>query len=596
MLAPIKNLFGGDFILKRLLSITMIATMILLTSCGTKPPVTESNQQPIPSISQEASNTQTTPDTSVAQNTSEEIIPASDMSKLPEVAKSRTDTVIAGIKAPGGVFLPNFYDNGWDGNASTPVFAPLVNLDGQGKPIPGLADTWTISPDNLVYTFHIRDGAKFSDGTPVTSDDIGFTLTLLNDPAYAGFLDMSLANIQGAEEYKKGNAESISGIKMIDPQTIEITTTKASALALLYLGNYSSVYSKNYYGKEYKKGNIDYLKNLYGTPMGAGPYKLEKYIPGQELRYVANENYYGGKPAVEHFIYKVTSNDTKMQLMQAGETDYDGFPANEDNIEQLKQMGFVNLRLATVADYGYVYMNNTKPFFKDTLVRQAMIYGLDREKCVAATYNGFGQVANIPTSPLSWSYTTDGINTYEFNPEKAKQLLDEAGWKVGADGIREKDGVKFKITYITSTQNDEFIPIAQQNYKDIGIQLDPQTADFNALMAKLTSKDYDMAAVRSDTILDPNDAVKEFSSTFAQNNSGYNNPNADKLIADGASTTDIEQRKQIYTKLYQELSNNPPVIYMNYRRSCGVFSGRLDNFVIDGYNGIGATLSSMKIK
>jgi peptide/nickel transport system substrate-binding protein len=113
------------------------------------------------------------------QDSREELIKAADPGKSPEAAKNRKDTFIAGIRSPGGVFLPYFYENGWDGNATEPIFAPLVRLDKEGKPIPILAEKWDISPDQLIYTFHVRQGLKFSDGSPLTADDVAFTLTLL---------------------------------------------------------------------------------------------------------------------------------------------------------------------------------------------------------------------------------------------------------------------------------------------------------------------------------------------------------------------------------------------------------------------------------
>lgn len=528
------------------------------------------------------------------QGNKEEIIKAADLSKNPEKATSRKDTVIAGISAPGGVFLPFFYDNGWDGNATDPIFSPLVSFDKEGKPTPILAEKWDISADQLKYTFHLRKGLKFSDGSPLTADDVAFTLTLLHDPAYSGYTDISLAAIEGGKEYTKGNASSIEGIKVIDPQTIEITTEKVNAQTLMLLGG--QVLSKAYYGKDYKKGNLDYLKALYPAPMGAGPYKFEKYVPGQEIRYVANENFYAGKPAVEHFIFKVTSKDTNFQLLQTGEIDYDGFTADSDTIDELKGLGFANLRIATSNNYSFVYMNNKKPYLKDKLVRQALIYGLDRQKYVDVKFRGFGQVANVPVSPLLWSYTEEGINKYEYNLDKAKELLDQAGWKVGTDGIREKDGQKLKISYLTRSKDDEFIPIAKENYKALGIELNPEIMDFNALVAKLKQGDYDLAAVSTSILTDPHDAVGEFLTGFQGNFSGYSNSKVDKLIQDGISTTDIEKRKAIYKELYKEITDDPAVILLSYKKGVSAFNARVQGLEVDNYTGISSSLPKLKIQ
>ena len=173
--------------------------------------------------------------------------------------------------------------------------------------------------------------------------------------------------------------------------------------------------------------------------MGAGAYKLDKYIPGQEVRFVANENYFEGKPKIEHFIYKISKGDTKLQQFQAGEVDYDGFTTNTEMIEQLKDLGFANINVYTGSSYGYIKMNYKKPYFKDKRVRQAFIYGLERQKVIDTYFQGYASLVNVPITPVSWAYTEEGINKYEYNLE-AKKLLDEAGWKAGSDGIREKDG------------------------------------------------------------------------------------------------------------------------------------------------------------
>ena len=516
-------------------------------------------------------------------DTNVELIKATDISKNPEKAKNRLDTFITGLSsAPGGVFLPYFYENGYDGNATGPIFASLVVLDSEGKPKSDLAEKWEISSDNLVYTYHLKQGLKFSNGTPVTASDVQFTLSLLADPSYAGYTDISTFFIKGTDDYKKGTADSISGIKVIDPLTIEITTEKVNAQNLLNLGG--QVLSKEYYGKDFKKGKLDYLKDLYPVPMGAGAYKFVKYVPGQEIHYIANENYYGGKPSIENLIYKVSSADTALQLFQTGETDTVGVPLTDDNLEALKGLGFANIQVSTTNNFGLIYFNSAKPTLKETAVRQALYYGLDRQKLVDIQYQGHAQVANVPNSPLSWAYTEDGITKYNFDQTKAKKLLENAGWKVGTDGIREKGGVKLKLNYLTRKGDDVFISIAKENYKDLGIDFTAEMIDFDTEIAKFTKGDYDLAAFSTSLLTDPNDAVSEFSSVYPNNYANYSNPTVDKLIKDGISTTDIEKRKEIYKNLYKEFTNDPPVLLTVYKKSLSASNARIPNIIKDGYN------------
>ena len=127
---------------------------------------------------------------------------------------------MAAISLPGGVFTPYFAQNGWDGNVTAVLFENLINVDGTGNPVPGLAESWKISNDNLVYTIRLRKGLKFSDGSPLTTADVAFTWTLLLDLTYPGEdVDLTLASIQGGDDYKKGTAKTVAGIKVIDAQT-----------------------------------------------------------------------------------------------------------------------------------------------------------------------------------------------------------------------------------------------------------------------------------------------------------------------------------------------------------------------------------------
>ncbi len=531
-------------------------------------------------------------------DTEDELIKATDPSKSPDTANKRTDTFVATIHEPGGVFLPYFYDNGWDGNAVQPIFSSLVTVDNSGNPVPDLAEKWDISPDNLTYTYYLRPNLKFSDGSPLTADDVAFTLTLLNDPAYAaGNVDFSNIVIKGTEEYKNGDATSISGIKVINPTTIEITTEKLNPLSLTTLGG--SVISKAYYGKDYQKGKLDYLRALYAKPMGDGPYQLDQYINGQEIRYNANPNYYGGKPSIAHLIFKVTSTNTALQTFQTGQTDLDSFTTDQDTLEQLKELGFANIRIRTIPDFGIIYVNNKKAYLKDTAVRQALYYGLDRQKIIDVKYNGYGEVANVFAAPTLWSYTEDGVTKYNYDPEKAKQLLGDLGWKAGSDGILQKDGQKLKLSYLTTKPDDPIIPIAKEDYKTIGIDFVPEVLDANTMFERMYKGDYDLLSVRTNGLIDPNDAVYEFSSTDPNvNPSGYSNPKVTQLVKDGIGTSDKAKRQTIYTELYQELSKDPPVILIDYRKSVSAWNDRIigGEKYTTGASDVAIRLAGLKIR
>ncbi|TPV21119.1 ABC transporter substrate-binding protein [Pantoea anthophila] len=524
----------------------------------------------------------------------EGITPATDSSQIPAAAKLRKDTVVAGISEPQGIFNPYFFVNGWDENVTNVIFSRLIDWDSHGNLVPGLAKSWTVSPDNKVYTIKLRPDLTFSDGSPLTAKDVAFTLTVLYDPKYDGDTDITLANIAGGAEYKAGKADSVSGLKVIDPLTLQITTTQPGATTLAKIGG--PVLSEAYYGKGYQRGNLDYLRTLHGKPLGNGPYVYDKYIPGQEIRFHANSHFYRGTPPTPRFIYRVTNPSTNFQLFQTGETDYDAFTSRPDDIEQLKLLGFANINLYGSSDYSKVEFNVRRPALQDVKVRQALIYGLDRQKLIDVVYQGYGKVAVEPIAPISWAYNPDGVNPYKYDPAQAKKLLDEAGWKPGADGIRVKDGKRLELILLASKKvlNDALIPIAKENWKQIGVLLKPQVVDFNALMAQRKAGNYDLASFSTSTLNDPHDGVWDYYSIEAKE-SGYNNPQVDKLINEGNAVLDVAQRKPIYHQLYKVLADDPPVILLGYRQILSASSARVTGFKPDIYNGLTGSLPDVRI-
>ncbi|WP_062105481.1 ABC transporter substrate-binding protein [Bacillus niameyensis] len=521
-------------------------------------------------------------------------IKAENPSTSPKLAIDRGNTVVVGLQEPGGVFTPFFNTSGYDGNVQSVMFPPLVDINEAGEPVPGLAEKWDVSDDGLTYTYHLRDGLLFDDGTPLTADDVEFTLTLLHDPSYPGGTDITEAKVVGGLDYKNGNAESISGINVIDEKTIEITTEQVNARSLRLLGGV--VLKKDYYGKDYKKGNLDYINALHLKPVGAGPFRFVDYLPGQEIRYEANEYYFGGKPEVDQFIYKTTEGDS-IQFFQTGELDYSGFTASQDNFEFLQGLGFANINIYTSSAYSYISFNHEKEIFKDPKVRQAFIYGLDRKTIVDTFYQGYGEVANIPVSPASWAYTNE-IGSTDYDPEKAKQLLEEAGWTEGSDGIREKDGKKLVVYYFTRAGgiSDTLIPIAKENYKEIGIDFQVEQMDFNALLARVENGDHDLASFSTPMLTDPYNGIDSFQ-TKANDSiiKGFGNEKIDELINATIATNDQNERVTAFHELYKALDEDPPLILLSYTKVLSGTNARVEGFEPNGYRGISSSLKNLKI-
>lgn len=521
-----------------LVSTAMILSMFF-TSCGAKK-VTVKNSK---------------------AKTTSQFIKASDPSKSPASAKNRKDTFIMGSGTPGGNFVNCYAHTMTDVYIGDSIFDGLTDIDQNGTPIHGVAKSWDISKDGLTYTFHLRDDVKFSDGTPLTADDVKFTFEVLADPSFSGAWDASSFGIKGYDDFNKGKTKDLEGVKVIDPHTVSITLDHPNSSLLYQIREV--ILPKEYFGKDYVPGNTKSVEAKLQNPVGCGPYKMAKYVPGQEVDLTANENYWKGAPKIKNIIFKATNDTNGMQNLISGATDADTFKATPENISQLKEAGFLNITISPAADYSYVGVNCKDPKFSDVKVRQALTYGLNRKQLIQTVYKGQAFLASEPQSIINPSYLKN-VNQYNFNTAKANKLLDEAGWKKGSDGIREKDGVKFKINLICSSTNDAnqiIIPIMKADYKLLGIDVVPQLMDLNTVLSKMKEKKFDAYLMGTSIGSDVMSDLAGLKSDSPYNYNQYSNSEVDKLVDDGIKETDNAKRIAIEQKIYKILNEELPNIY-----------------------------------
>lgn len=574
-------------------SILLISSLVL-SACGKSDNATQEEN-----TGTEAGQTQEPANNETETESPSELgfIKASDLSKIPAASKGRTDTMIIGMANTSGIFSPFFYDTAYDNYIMGPIFESLAKVSQDASIVPDLA-TWDISEDGLTWTFHIDPKATFSDGTPVTAEDAEFSLYVYLDPAYDGRSDYTVAKIKGTDAYKNGDAATIEGIKVLDEKTLEITVDEVNALTLNYLA--VTVVPKHYYGEGFSKGKLDGVKAKNDKPMGSGPYVFTKHVPGQEVGMVANENYWRGQNAkVKNLFFKVTTAETYIQLLEAGETDFEeGISVNKDNVELLKEMGFLDLSLLLNNGYGYIAINNSLPKFQDKRVRQALTYGLDRDSVVYAYSQGYANVIDVPQSKVSWAYPDESkVTHYGFDLDKAKSLLDEAGWTVGQDGFRYKDGEKFVIHFSATASNpvvDALLPIMTENYKELGIDIIAETLEFGAIVDKRNKGEHEMAFLAVGLTSDP-DPYGLFHTNGGSNKDLYSNPEVDKLIEAGQKELDKEKRKEIYNQVYQIINEEMPEIFLYQRYNMNTINARLQGFDITPYYNFTNSLNQVEI-
>ncbi|SHE85324.1 ABC transporter substrate-binding protein [Clostridium fallax] len=522
------------------------------------------------------------------ESTEKEILKAKDPSKIPEVSKKRKDTLIVGTQNPAGQFCPIYSSTTYDSTVNSLIFEGLLSNDEKGNATANMADLPEISDDGKTYTFKIKDGIKFSDGSDLTADDVAFTYTAICDPKYDGPRTDAVEGLVGYEEYRNGDAKSVSGIKVIDPHTISFTLKKVNASQLYNFGY--GIMPKSVYN--FEKGNIQVLKDKFLQPVGSGPYKFVKFEQGQYISFEKNDGYWQGEPKIPNIIMKVTNAKTNIQELEAGNVDIDDVAAKKQNIQMLQSAGFLDLQLYPQSAYGYIGLNLRNPKFQDKKVRKALMYGLDRKGFIDNYYQGYGAVQNTHGAVVSWAYPSeDSLEKYEYNPDKANELLDEAGWKMNKQtGLREKDGVPFEISWLTYTDSnyvDSLIPIVKDCWGKLGIKVTPELMEFATLSEKVNDKrDFEIYNMAWNLSIDPDPSAifsKSQDVPGGFNAVGWHPEESDKLMEEGIATTDQEKRKEIYGKWMQLINDDLPYIFLNNNKKCTVISSKVKNINPSAY-------------
>lgn len=515
-----------------------------------------------------------------------EVIGAVNPEKVPQTAKNRKDTLIVGFTAPEGKFNPIYESSLDDGYVAQLVFEGLLTNDAKGNPVEKVAKKWEISKDSKTYTFHLNKGIKFSNGEELTAKDVEFTYTAICDPKYDGPRTDAVEKLVGYKEYNKGDAKTVQGIKIIDDNTISFTLKEVKSPALSSDFIYG-IMCKSYY--TFEKGNIDKLKKTFLKPMGSGPYIFKSYKAGQEADFEKNPNYWKGEAKINKLILKVTNAQTGIQSLSAGEVDIDRIATAPENIQMLKSAGFLDMQLFPDNGYGFIGLNLKNEKLKDKRVRQALTYGLDRKGFIDARYKGYADVCNAPVSQVSWAYTDD-IKKYEYNPEKANKLLEEAGWIKKEDGFRYKDGKKFQIhwmTYQGSKYVEMLIPIVKENWKAIGIDVIPELMEFNTLCTKVFDEQkFEMYNMSWFLSIDP-DPSGLFSEKQAElggfNPGNWVNAESEKLMVDAINTTDVKERKVLYQKWLKLFTEEAPYVLLDQCKMMWAVSSRVKGISISPY-------------
>jgi peptide/nickel transport system substrate-binding protein len=462
------------------------------------------------------------------------------------------DALVTGTIGEPSILIPMLAGDSASHDVSGLIFNGLVKYDTDLSVIGDLAESWDISSDGLVITFYLRKGIKWADGVEFTADDVMF--------GYRTIIDEKTPTAY-SEDFRQ-----VKKAEVPDRYTFRVTYEKPFAPALTSWGNLVVLPKHLLEGKDITKG--DFGRN----PVGLGPYKLNKWTTGQEVMLDSYKDYFEGRPYIDRYIYKIIPDSATMFLvLQTGEIDMMGLTpvqyAKQTNTEFFKKH-FQKFRYPAFT-YTYMAFNLKHPFFKDKRVRQAIAYGIDKDEIVDVVLFGLGSPATGPYVPNTWPYNP-AVKKYEYNPEKAKQLLKEAGWKdTDGDGILDKDEHPFKFTILTNMANNprkNTAAIIQWRLAKIGIKVEIRELEWSTFINQFIDKRSFQAAILGWSIgLDADQYDIWHSSKTKEkefNFVSYNNPEVDELLEKGRRTYDIEKRKKAYFRLQEILADELPYIFL----------------------------------
>lgn len=421
------------------------------------------------------------------------------------------NTLTVGIyQALDGVFSPLYYQSSYDGDVINLVYESLLKYDKDSNLQPSLAkELPTVSEDGKTITFKLREGVKFSDGTPLTSSDVKYTFTVIADESYQGRMTTYSENIVGYDDYHSGKATELKGIETPDDTTVIFHIEEPQIDAVNNFGGLGICSDEQF---DYKQGDTSTIEKNTSKPIGSGPYVLNKYDKATGASLVKNKEYTGeGDYAVENIIIKKTDTATEFDELAKGKVDLLPGVIEQNKIGPASLQENLTYNTYLRAGQGYIGFNAKTGATADQAVRQALAYATDRETFVKQYY-AFDEASPEmkeetlayvpqaywnPASKLLSDYVTgkkkiDGLTNYTYDLDKANQILDEAGWVKGSDGIRTKDGQRLEIKFLASAENpvlDTLLPMVQKSWKEIGAEVKTNTVDFNTLIAMVPNDD-----------------------------------------------------------------------------------------------------------
>ncbi len=451
------------------------------------------------------------------------------------------------------------------GEINIMIFNGLTAHDGDNQVVPGLAKSWDYDEETCTYTFHLEEGVKWHDGEPFTADDVKFTIEAIMDPE------------NGSENAP--NYEDVEEITVVDDHTVSFKLDAPNVAFLDYM-------TMAVLPKHLLEGEDMQTSDFFRNPVGTGPYKLESWEEGQAITLVKNEDYFKGEPNIDTVVFKIVTDDNAKALqLKSGELDL-ALLTPKDAATFADAEAYTCYDMKT-SDYRGILFNFWNEYWqKNKDLIPAVCYGIDRQAIVDAVLLGQGMTAYGPLQRNI--YNDENVEHYDYDPEKAKSVLEEAGCEMGDDGFYYRDGEKVGFVISVGAGDQVRVDIAQiaaQQLQQIGMDVTveiPAQVDWGGQMAYL---------IGWGSPFDADDhTYKVFGTDKGANYSGYSNELVDKYLIEARQSDDPEVRAEAYDKFQEELAKDPAFAFICYIDANYVADADIqgiDPDTIMGHHGVG---------
>jgi oligopeptide transport system substrate-binding protein len=444
------------------------------------------------------------------------------------------------------------------GSGDKLVFSGLVSFDPKLNLTPDLAESWDVSADGMVYTFHLRENAKFQDGRPVTAQDVIYSWERAANPALASETALTyLGDIVGIKEIADGQAEHALGLAAMDDHTLQVTID-APKPYFLYKLTYPTAFIVD-------KDNVESGEEWYRQPNGTGPYRLKEWNRFESIVYESNPDFYLGEPSIPYIVYQLYSG-VGLRMYESGEIDITGvgsYSADRflDPSEPLNTELISGVNLCT----GYVTFDTTQPPFDDLNVRKAFTMAFDQQKYIDVILSGHALPAKGLYPPGLPGFNTE-LKGLPYDPEQARQLLQQSKYG-GPEGLPT---IVFTDSGIGTYIGANVAAMAEMWEQNLGVTVTVENLEPNYYYDQIYSGNHGQlfsGGWCADYPDPENFADVLFHTGSQQNNGGYSNPELDTLLEQARVEQDVNRRMAMYQQAEQMLVDDAAALWTTHSLS-----------------------------